>query len=283
MSPLKTKPADESDRLPCGCPRTHSSRAYAGGFALRYANNLPACAQGRHHHPEARIVLSLSSGFGSRYMRETVEVADSAALFRPLGEDHEDRYPVPTATLALLLPVDNPVSAIKRPFVQHDPAFAGLAAELRREMHAPDTASALVMEGLALLVTSKVLHARPLAERGAPRWIAAVRERVAAEYAAPPSLADLGTMVGRDAAYVAATFKRVYGGSVGAYLRQQRLWEARRQLDVKPESSLTEVALACGYADQSHFTRHFKRLFGLTPGEYRRRQGLVQALSLQAA
>src|SRR5579859_3158018 len=93
---------ETSAPLPCGCPRTPFGRCEAGGFRLRYALNLPGCSQGRHHHPEARIVLSLSSGFGSRYAGETVQVAGSAALFRPMGEDHEDRYPLPTATLALL-------------------------------------------------------------------------------------------------------------------------------------------------------------------------------------
>ncbi len=266
---------DTPAHLPCGCPRAYFGRRHAGGFGLRYALNLPGCSQGRHHHPEPRIVLSLSSGFGSRYGDRTMQVADSAALFRPAGEDHEDRYPTPTATLALLLPAEAPADTLSRPFVLRDAAFAGFATELRREMRSPDTASALVMEGLAWLVTSKVLHGRPLAERGVPSWIATVRERVEAECAAPPTLAELGRMVGRDAAYVAATFKRVYGGSVGAYVRQLRLWQARGRMDAEPELRLSELALACGYADQSHFTRQFKRLFALTPAEYRRRQGVA--------
>lgn len=274
------RPVDTATRLPCGCPGTHFSRCSAGGFGLRYALNLPGCSQGPHYHPEARIVLSLRSGFDSRYGDRTVGVSDSAALFRPAGEGHEDRYAAPTATLALLLPPDSPAESLRRPFVLRDGAFAGLAERLRREMPAPDAASGLVMEGLALLAISKVLHNRPLEEKGAPRWIAAVRERVEAEYAAPPTLAELGRMVQRDAAYVAATFKRVYGNSVGNYLRQQRLWQARRCVDAEPERSLSDIALQCGFADQSHFTRHFRRLFGLTPGEYRRRHSAGQEPAL---
>lgn len=274
---------DPSAHLPCGCPRTHLSRASAGEFGLRYALNLPACAQGRHHHPEPRIVLSLRSGFGSRYAGRTVEVGDSAALFRPAGEDHQDRYPTATATLALLLPVERAAASLRRPFVLQDSAFAGLAEQLRREMRAPDGASSLVMEGLALLASSKVLHNRPLEEKGAPVWIATVRERLDAEYADPPTLADLGRMVSRDAAYVAATFKRVYGNSVGIYLRQQRLWQARRCMDAEPECTLSDVAQRCGFADQSHFIRHFKRLFAVTPGEYRARHGVGQGVLPQPA
>ena len=274
---------DTATRLPCGCPRAHFSRRSAGDFGLRYALNLPGCAQGPHHHPEARIVLSMCSGFDSRYGEHTVGVGDSAALFRPAGEEHEDRYRAPTATLALLLPRDIPAVSHGQPFVLRDSVFAGLAEVLRREMVAADTASDLVMEGLALLAASKVLHGRPLEERGQPRWIAAVRERVEAEYASPPTLSELGRMVDRDAAYVAATFKRVYGNSVGTYLRQQRLWQARRCMDAEPDCTLSEVAQRCGFADQSHFTRHFKRLFALTPSEYRRRYGVGQGALPQPA
>ncbi len=274
---------DTTAHLPCGCPRTHFNRASVGEFSLRYALNLPGCTQGKHHHPEPRIVLSLSSGFGSRYEGRTVEVADSAALFRPAGEDHQDRYPTATATLALLLPTESPAASLRRPFVLRDSAFAGVAEQLRHEMRSPDVASDLVMEGLALLTASKVLHSRPLEEKGAPAWIETVRERLDAEYADPPTLADLGRMVSRDAAYVAATFKRVYGDSVGIYVRQQRLWQARRCMDAEPECSLVEVAQRCGFADQSHFIRHFRRLFSVTPGEYRARHGVGQGVLLQPA
>jgi len=274
---------DISTRLPCGCPRTHFGQCTAGGFGLRYALNLPGCSQGRHHHPQARMVLSLQSGFDSRYGERTLGVADSAALFRPAGEDHEDRYTVPTGTLAVLLPDDSETAALRRPFVLQDGAFAGIAAALRREMAGPDAASPLVMEGLALLASSKLLHHQPVGGKGVPRWIAAVRERLEAEFASPPTLADLGRMVQRDAVYVAATFKRVYGGSVGAYVRQQRLWQARRCMDEQPEQALSDLALACGFADQSHFVRHFKHRFGVTPGEYRRRHGVGQGTAAQPA
>jgi AraC-like DNA-binding protein len=106
---------------------------------------------------------------------------------------------------------------------------------------------------------------------------------VEAEYASPPSLAELGRMVDRDAAYVATTFKRVYGNSVGNYLRQQRLWQPRRCMDAEPDCTLSEVAQRCGFADQSHFTRHFRRLFTVTPSEYRRRYGAGQGASPQPA
>ena len=60
---------------------------------------------------------------------------------------------------------------------------------------------------------------------------------------------------------------------MGTTLRRLRLEQARRSLARDPDCTLADAALQAGFADQSHFTRHFRRLFGVTPGAYRRRQG----------
>jgi AraC-like DNA-binding protein len=52
------------------------------------------------------------------------------------------------------------------------------------------------------------------------------------------------------------------------FLRKLRLRVASRAL-VDADASLSEVALTCGFADQSHFSREFRRQFGRTPREYR--------------
>jgi AraC-like DNA-binding protein len=52
------------------------------------------------------------------------------------------------------------------------------------------------------------------------------------------------------------------------FLRRLRLRIASRAL-MGTEESLAEIALKCGFADQSHFSREFRRQFGRTPREYR--------------
>jgi AraC family transcriptional regulator len=68
---------------------------------------------------------------------------------------------------------------------------------------------------------------------------------------------------------LARTFRRQRGESVGDCVRRLRVESARRLLE-DGRQPLSEVALAAGFADQSHFTRVFRRLTGMTPGEYRR-------------
>jgi AraC-like DNA-binding protein len=53
-----------------------------------------------------------------------------------------------------------------------------------------------------------------------------------------------------------------------AYLDQLRVRHARELL--RNGIAPADVALRTGYADQSHLTRHFRRLVGVTPGQYAR-------------
>ena len=79
-------------------------------------------------------------------------------------------------------------------------------------------------------------------------------------------------------------FERRFRGSFHLtpqkYLRKLRLRMASRALAYTSQA-LVEVAVSCGFADQSHFTREFRRQFGRTPRDYREhyRQGADHAVS----
>lgn len=62
-----------------------------------------------------------------------------------------------------------------------------------------------------------------------------------------------------------ATFRRATGMSVRQWQMDHRIRSAQRLLTDNPNESLTEIAILCGFADQSHFTRAFLKVVGLTP------------------
>lgn len=233
----------------------------------------------QHAHPEARIVLPLQHVFETRHARRTLAVQHGDALYRPAGEPHADRYGAPVGCVVVLVPAAAGLPCVGSAFVAHRAELLGAARTLQAEMSAVDAAAGLVREGLALLVSTLVLQCRPLTERGSPRWLRSVRERLADPAAGAPTLSELALAVDREPAHVAATFRRVYGQSVGTTFRRVRLEQARACMDAEPACALSEVALRFGFADQSHFNRQFKGLFGVAPGEYRRRRryGVAQA------
>jgi len=75
----------------------------------------------------------------------------------------------------------------------------------------------------------------------------------------------LAREVGLSSAHFARAFRETIGRAPHQYLLTLRLERARRLLDA-PDAVLSDVAQRAGFADQAHFTRLFKREFGVTPG-----------------
>jgi AraC family transcriptional regulator len=144
-----------------------------------------------------------------------------------------------------------------------------LGLQLVRELERPDSYSGLAVEGLALELLACAGRA---VEHEAPRgpWVEAVRELIHDATPRVPSLQELGTAVGRHPAQVARAFRVEHGLGVGAYARALRLEWATNAV-VSTADPLARIAADAGFADQSHFTRWFKRHHGSTPGRYRRR------------
>jgi AraC family transcriptional regulator len=65
------------------------------------------------------------------------------------------------------------------------------------------------------------------------------------------------------------TFKKTTGLTPHRWLVQLRV-ERARDLLLRSRLPLAEIALDCGFSEQSHFTRTFTRLVGISPGEWRR-------------
>ncbi|MGK6324800.1 helix-turn-helix domain-containing protein [Sphingomonas sp. DT-51] len=83
------------------------------------------------------------------------------------------------------------------------------------------------------------------------------------------SLAELARVCDLSPSHFSRAFKRATGKSPSAWLAQQRVARAKDLL-LRGELSLTDIAYRCGFADQSHFTRSFSRSVGLPPGSWRR-------------
>jgi AraC family transcriptional regulator len=69
--------------------------------------------------------------------------------------------------------------------------------------------------------------------------------------------------------HFARQFKRATGMPPHQYVIARRVERARQLLQGGDDLALAEVAAHAGFSDQSQFTRHFKRLVGVTPGQFR--------------
>jgi len=96
-----------------------------------------------------------------------------------------------------------------------------------------------------------------------------VLEHVVAAYRRPLPVAELARRAGLSPSQLQREFRRLFGMSVGDYILRLRLVMARRWLRTTTDA-VGRIAIDCGFYDQAHFTRAFKKHTGQTPLEFRR-------------
>lgn len=123
---------------------------------------------------------------------------------------------------------------------------------------------------LDLLGALRRLEPPPQARGGLPPGIARrVREYVETHLSDSVDLATLAAIAGVSVYHFARTFKQSTGVTPHHYLVKRRVERAQEML-ARTQLSLPEIALAVGFSDQSHLTRHFRQLLGTSPGQFRR-------------
>jgi AraC family transcriptional regulator len=97
----------------------------------------------------------------------------------------------------------------------------------------------------------------------------AIVEYVEEHLDAGPTLEQLAAVARLSPYYFARQFKRATGLPPHQYVILRRVERAKQLLQAGTDLSLAEVAACAGFSDQSQFSHHFKRLVGVTPGQFR--------------
>lgn len=185
-------------------------------------------------------------------------------------EAHPIRYRTLMVPIGLMLEANagRGRAAFRAPVV-HDSALSQLVMRLHTQlMEARDP---IALRGELLVLLEQVVErygSAPVPEGDArePRRVRVVREHLAANLTATASLDELSDLVSVSPFYLQRTFKAVTRMSPREYLMDLRIRRARALLreGMVPRA----VATSVGFFDQSHFTRAFRKLTGVTPGVY---------------
>ena len=107
-----------------------------------------------------------------------------------------------------------------------------------------------------------------------PRSVKLIRDYLRAHYAENISLSDLASIADLSPFHLVRVFSSKVGVPPHEYQTQVRITHAQQMM--RKGRSISEAAIETGFFDQSHFSRHFKRITGLTPRTYLQHSNIVQ-------
>jgi AraC-type DNA-binding domain-containing proteins len=161
----------------------------------------------------------------------------------------------------------NPLPFVGKPVIE-DPllrlALADLLDDLTR-----DPQDLLLDDALSRIAAGLRRNASAVRDRVGPsarRAVLACRDYLDAHADEHVSSGELEEVAGIGRYELARQFRRTLGTSPHRYLVMRRLDRARREL--RAGAGLADAAAAAGFSDQAHFTRHFKKTYGMTPGRW---------------
>jgi AraC-like DNA-binding protein len=125
----------------------------------------------------------------------------------------------------------------------------------------------MFVDVLATLLSRHSDHKIYLKNQQEHRIIQQLKDYLYEHYRDPVSLENLSTLTNLNRSYLVRIFRHAVGIPPYTYLNQIRVEKAKQFL--KQGMPIAEIAIAVGMSDQSHLNRHFKRIVGVSPGQYR--------------
>ncbi|WAS91145.1 helix-turn-helix transcriptional regulator [Nannocystis punicea] len=236
----------------------------------------------RHFHAEAHVIHVLAGARVQTVGRRQHTLAPGDVLVIPPDEvhcgasSHREGWtfvslycsPVALERAADELAPDGAGESRRavRPELDEHPGSGRLVTELAAALE--DTPLAAQTAWLAL--ASRLLRGRsePPPRRRERALVKQVREFLDAHLTAPVTLDQLAGVTGVSKEHVVRSFTADVGLAPHSYQINARIEQAKQSL--LAGSTISEVALTLGFHDQSHFTRHFRRIVGISPGRFTR-------------
>ena len=221
-----------------------------------------------HEHPYLSFVINGGGIFQSKSL--ICERLPGNLVFSYAGELHRcvaNEFPTTTMNLEVgldLLRKNRLTEAALAVSVGKNPNAKLLMLKTYSEVLSKDvfTSSSIEMLLIDLIVNTRTAKGRH------PLWTNRVDELMRDRWNEPLSLNDLANAAGVHPVTVSKYFRTYFGCTFGEYMRRLRIEKSLSLIKISFPISLTDIALQCGFYDQSHFCRTFRQLTGFSPRSY---------------
>jgi AraC family transcriptional regulator len=144
--------------------------------------------------------------------------------------------------------------------------FKFLFIQLYDEFLNRDSASFVSINSLLIQILGKKINS---IDNGTPSWVPKINEFLRDNWTTNFSLRELAAITSVHPVTISKNFSRYFGCTLGEFIRKYRIEKALYMIRTT-DLALTDIALSCGFADQSHFIRTFKKYTGTVPLHYKK-------------
>jgi AraC family transcriptional regulator len=173
-------------------------------------------------------------------------------------------------------PGSSSLNGLRDDFQFNSPELQALVRLFALELASGGLNGPLYVEALGIALSHRIMREfgriAPVGADPPRHGLERAVELIHHEYYRAISLDELASLAGLSRAQFIRRFRATYGKAPHAYLIDYRIAIARQRLKTARPVAFVELALELGFADQSHFHRHFRALTGMSPAVYRRTQ-----------
>jgi AraC-like DNA-binding protein len=149
------------------------------------------------------------------------------------------------------------------------PDLKFLMYRIFRETKANDSSTLLSIQTLLLETLSKMLRYHQTESVKKPTWVSEIDLILNDQLSDQLSLDYLSKTLDIHPVHLSRDFSKYFNSGLGEYIRKIKV-EKSLQLISQRKLDLISIAFECGFSDQSHFTRCFKEINGITPSQYKK-------------
>lgn len=240
----------------------------AGEVTLTESQYAPHTHTPAHAHELPMFVLVVDGDFDERFEHHARTCGPRRLVYRPPGERHSQRFRRRSTCLTIELPAAA-AESLRRADPRTD--LAGIAAlvawPMYDEFRRPTTDTPLALEELTFDLVTRAGRMAMVQERRAPPWLGRARALIDATFTRSVRLSEVAREAGVHRVHLSRTFRRFLGCNVAEYVRRLRVHAACAQIR-RGGDTLSVIAAATGFSDQSHMGRAFREVLGYPPQRY---------------